>query len=278
MFRVRWLCASAFLICFCAILARSQNPIQREKVAEGEYAQWKDGHPLKDTSQTWTIWRTPNGYEVEDTLPPDQGAALAAVVGAALEKNMTPELQEEYRKATTATEIHLQLSKEGAIRGMLLNGKTLADVKQVQVANCTVSENEIACKGHNGSAHLKNSSQDQLVYAYPFPLFFTPLLRQSKPAQNETASVKLAMVELVKNKLQLTEVRGELQSEGRHKLSVGDYNFDADKYDLTLNTRSGQRQVKLWAGNQGTIFAMEDSELAAGLRIMVTQYKRYYDF
>jgi hypothetical protein len=116
---MRRLSASALLVslwAFSAIVARAQNSAQREKVAEGEYSEWKDGHPLKDTSQTWTIWRTPNGYEIEDKLPPDQGAALMAVMGTALLKNMSPELREEFQNSSTTTDLHLQLTKEGAVQ------------------------------------------------------------------------------------------------------------------------------------------------------------------
>lgn len=278
---MRLLSANAFLLSFCAfstIVASPQNSAQREKVAEGEYSEWKDGHPLKDTSQTWIIWRTPDGYEVEDTLPPDKGAALMAVLGAALSKKMTPELQAEYQNASTTTDIHLQLSKEAAIRGLILNGKMLSEVKQVQVANCVVKENQISCKGREDTARLKNSSQDQLVYSYPCPLFFTPMLKQAKLSPGQGIPTKLAMLEEVKNKLQLTEVSGQLRSEGRDKLSIGEYTFDSEKYALALDAKSGPRHIILWASAQGIVFAMEDSKSASGDRVMLSQYKKYSDF
>jgi hypothetical protein len=263
---------------FVAFVAYPQNSAQLEKVAEGEYWEWQNGHPLKDTSQTWTIWRTSEGYEVEDKLPPDKGAALMAVMGAALAKNMSPELREELRNASTPTDIHLQLTKERAVRTLLLNGKKLSEAKQVQVADCQVKENEISCKGREGTARLKNLGQDQLIYSYPFPLLFTPLLKQLKPALNQAIPVKLAFLEEVKNKLQLTEVSGLLRGEGTEKLVVGQYTFDTEKYVLALEMKTGPRQITLWTGNQGTVFAMEDSRFASGLRVLLTQYKKYSDF
>jgi hypothetical protein len=263
---------------FAAFVAYPQNSGQLEKVAEGEYWEWQDGHPLKDTSQAWTIWRSSDGYEVEDKLPPDKAAALMAVMGSALSKNMSPELRQELQNASTTTEIHLHLTKERTIEALQLNGKKLRDAKQVQVADCRLNENEISCKGREGTVHLKNSAQHQLVYSYPFPLLFTPILKQSKPVLNQTIPVKLAVLEEVKNKLQLTEVSGELRSEGRDKLSIGEYTFDTEKYALALTTRSGPRQVMLWASPQGIVFAMEDSQLASGLRVMLSQYKKYSDF
>ena len=263
---------------FGTTVVRPQSSAQREKVAEGEYTAWEDGHPLKDTSQIWTIWQTPDGYELEDALPPDKSAALWAVTGAALWKNMSPDLREEYKNASTTTDIHLQLSRDGSFRGLTLNGKMLSEVKQVQVANCLVKENQISCKGRAGTAHLKNSGQDQLLYSYPCPLFFIPMLKQSKLAPGQEIPLKLAVLEEVKNKLQLTEVSGQLRSEGPNKLSIGEYTFDSQKYALALDAKSGPRQVILWASAKGIVFAMEDSKSASGYRVMLSQYKRYLDF
>jgi len=263
---------------FGTTVVRPQSFAQREKVAEGEYTEWKDGHPLKDTSQIWTIWKTPDGYEFEDALPPDKSAALFAVWGAALWKNMSPDLREEYKNASTTTDIHLQLSGDGNFRGLTLNGKMLSDVKQVQVANCSVKENQISCKGRAGTAHLKNSGQDPLLYSYPCPLFFIPMLKQSRLVPGQEISLKLAMLEEVKDKLQLTEVSGQLRSEGPDKLAIGEYTFDTQKYALALDAKSGTRRVVLWASAQGIVFAMEDSKSASGDRVMLSQYKRYLDF
>lgn len=266
------------LLAFMPFITYPQNPPRVEKVSEGEYWEWQDGHALKDTSQTWTIWRTQNGYEVENNLPPDKAAALLAVMGAASERQMSPELREEFQNTSTTTDIHLQLTKDGAVRELLLNGKKLSEVKQVQVAHCLVKEDEITCKGREGTARMKNSGQDQLVYSYPFPLLFTPMLKQFKPALNQTIPVELAMTEEVKNKLQIIEMPGQLQGQGREKLSIGEYTFETEKYALALTTKSGPRQITLWASPQGIVFALEDSTLAPGLRVVLNQFKRYSDF
>ena len=266
------------LMVIAPFVASQQNSAQAEKVAEGEYRELQDGQMIKDTSQTWTIWRTQDGYEVEDKLPPDEAAAVWAVFGAGLQSRMSPELREEYRNSSTTTDIHVQLSKYGAIRGLLLNGKQLSEIRQVQVANCAVKENEISCKGWQGKAHLRNSGQDQLVYSYPFPLLFTPILKQLKPALNQRIPLKLAMVEELKNKLQITEISGQLENQGPEKLSIGEYKFDTEKYALALTTKSGQRQIRLWASPEGIVFALEDSQLPSGRRVVLSHYKRYSDF
>lgn len=271
----------ALLISFFACTASAafpQNSAQLEKVAEGQYLEWQGGHPLMDTAQTWTVWRTADGYQLEGHLPPDKGAMLMGAMGKALWAKMSRELREELQNATTTTDIDLQLTKERAIHALVLKGKKLSDAKQVEVANCRVRENEIACKGRAGTTHLKNSSQDQLVYSCPFPLVFTPILKQSKPTLNQTIPVKMAMLEEVKNRLELTEVSGQLRGEGPDKLGVGQYTFQTEKYVLTMDTKAGTRQITLWASPQGIVFAMEDSRFAPGLRVLLSQYKKYSDF
>src|SRR5262249_14634626 len=136
-------------------LAFSQEPPAREKVAEGQFCQWNDGRPVSDTMQAWTMWRTADGYEVEDHLPIDKSAAFAAMLGAAGTR-MTAELDEEIRGGSMATDIHLRLSKQGAVQGLIVNGKKLKDGKDVQIANCQSADSDIVCKGHANTTRLKS--------------------------------------------------------------------------------------------------------------------------
>jgi hypothetical protein len=269
------------LICFLTSttpVAFPQGSARLEKVAEGRYLQWQDGHPVMDTAQVWTIWRTNDGYEVEDKLPVDKGVMLMAAMGAALDSKMSPELREDMKNAIMKTDINLQLTKDRAIQALILNGKKLNDSKQIEVANCHAKENEITCKGHEGSAHLKNSGQDQLLYPYPFPLLFAQILKQSRPAAGQTIPITLAVLEEVKNRLQLARVPGQLRGEGPEKIAVGQYTFDTEKVVLTFDAKNGTRQITLWASSQGIVFAMEDSRFTAGLRVLLTQYKKYSEF
>jgi len=67
----------------------SRGPERLERVAEGQYLQWCDGQLVKDTAQIWTIWRTNDGFEVEDKLPVDVGDSLTGVMEAAFGTNMS---------------------------------------------------------------------------------------------------------------------------------------------------------------------------------------------
>lgn len=256
----------------------SQLPAEREKVAEGEYWEWKDGHPLKDTTQTWTLWRTKDGYEVEDRLPPDQGAALESAMLAGLGNKMSRELREELQSASSTSNLRLQLSRDMAFQRLLLDGLALKDAKPLQVADCWADEKEISCKGRNNTARLKRSGQLQLVYSYPFPMLFAAVLKQAEPLPERPMPVKIALLDEVKNKLELTEVTGQLSSEGTEKITIGSNVINSRKYVLALQTKGGRRQITLWTANSGTVFAMEDSKFAPGLRVLLIQYKKYSDF
>jgi len=79
-------------------VASPQDLAHREKVAEGEYSEWQDGHLLKDTGLTWIVWRMNDGLKVEATLPPDKDAFLAAeLAGPGFRARFNPRRQNRRR-------------------------------------------------------------------------------------------------------------------------------------------------------------------------------------
>src|SRR5438270_1906487 len=191
------------LICCLALVPvafPAEGSARLEKVAEGQYMQWQDGHPLQDTAQSWTMWRTNDGFEIEDSLPVEQGELMMAFLGATLKDRMSRELQEEMKNLTVKTNITLHLTKEKAIRVLVVNGKNSNHAGQLEVANCQFKGKKIACKVHDASVSLKNASQVQLLYAYPFPLLFTQVLTQSHPNPVQTNAVTLALLDEVNSK------------------------------------------------------------------------------
>lgn len=135
-----------------APVALPRGSARREKVAEGQYLEWQDGHPVTDSAQSWTIWRTDDGFEVEDKLPEDKGLMLMAGIGAALDAKMSPQLREDMKTLTMKTEIDLHLTKQKAVQTLVVKGRKLNDSSQVDVANCQFKEAKIVCKGHEASA------------------------------------------------------------------------------------------------------------------------------
>jgi hypothetical protein len=107
---------------------------------------------------------------------------------------------------------------------------------------------------------------------------FTPILKNLKPVQNQATPIKLMVLEEVKSKLRIMEASGQIQPLGTEKITIGEHTFDAEKYVVALAVKSGERKIALWTKNDKTVLVMEDSLLAPGVRIMLTQYKRYADF
>ena len=233
------------LICCLALVPvafPSEGSARLEKVAEGQYMEWQDGHPLEHTAQSWTMWRTDDGFEIEDSLPVEQGELMMALLGAEPKAPMSRELREEIKNLTMKTNITLHLTKEKAIQVLVVNGKNIHDAVvngknsndagQVEVANCQFKGEKIECKGHDTSLRLKNASQDQLLYLYPFPLLFTQVLTQSHTTPVQTNAVTLALLEEVNSKYQLTRVSGQLRDEGPESFVIGDKKFVTNKLFL----------------------------------------------
>ena len=237
---------SILLVLSAGSIVVPQSPDRLEKIAEGECWQWENGHPVKDTTQGWTIWRTKDGFEVESTLPADQGALWLAAIGRG-GLPASSELREEARNTAMPTEFHMQLDQSMGVSALRVNGKSLADGKTVVVANCVAKPTEISCKGRLGTAHVKNLVQSQLSYSYASPLLYMPLLKRAKLEPGQTVPIKLVMLEEVKGKTQLSDTSGQLRNEGPDKLSIGDHTFEGERLSLSLETKAGPRQITLWA-------------------------------
>jgi hypothetical protein len=272
---------AAFALLFvlsASINAIAQSPERLEKVAEGEYWRWENGHPIKDTAQSWTIWRTKEGFEIESKLPPNKGALLLAAIGHDLFASESRELKEEARNAAVATEITIQLDRSMAVSALHVGGKSLQDGKLALVADCAPKDQELLCKGRLGSSRLKDGAQLQLLYSGAGPLLYLPLLGRAMSKEVQGDSFQLAVLQEVKNKPQLTEVQASLQRLGPDNLTIGDHVFGMQKFVLTFDPKSGLRQITLWASKRGIVFGVEDSRDTPGARILLSQYKKYTDF
>jgi hypothetical protein len=274
------------------VLASAQTTPQREKVAEGQYSEWKDGHPIQDSTQSWTLWRVADGFELEDRLPPNKGAMMMAAMGKGLGSSMSAELRRDIQNAATLTEIDLKLAKDRSPLALTLRGIKLSEQKpnEIVIAQCDVMDTQIACKGRAGRAHLIRAEQQQLFYSHPFPLLFSSVLLQKELTLNQPSPLKLDILEGEDKKLVLTEVSSQITHLGQEQLVIGQYTFQTEKYLLTMETKdrlgtkttsdaqTEHRQVTLWASRQGIVFAMEDSRFVQGLRVNLTQYKKYSEF
>lgn len=255
----------------------AQSPDQREKIAEGEYWTWESGRPIKDTAQTWTIWRTTEGFEIESKLPPNKGALLLAAMGHELIAYESPELREEQRNAAAATEITIHVDNRMSVSALHIGGKSLADGKSVLIADCGAKNRELRCKGRLGSSRIKDGAECQILYSEAEPLLYFSLLKRAIQGIDNSPS-KIVLLQEVKNKPQLTELVCKLVSQGSDNLTIGDHVLNMEKYVLTLEGESTPRRITLWASKQGVVFGMEDSRMPPGTRILLSQFKKYVDF
>jgi hypothetical protein len=260
--------------------AFAQSPDSRVKVAEGQYTNSRDGRFFPDSTQSWTLWRTADGFELEDVLPTDKAKALmAAALAGGSATQLSPELSEEIRKAAMPTDVRMVFSSAVAVRSMLLHGKLLTKREEVEIADCRVTDTGTSCKGRGNTVRLKGSAENLLAYSYPFPLMYRlPLRRLTSGRSNEATRVSVSVLTEVADKLELTAQEGQLQSAGSNDLIIGEHTFKAEKYELDLITKTGPRKITLWIGPQNLPFAMEDSSLTPGMRVLLTQFKKYSDF
>lgn len=281
----------------------AQSAPEREKVAEGQYTEWSGNSPNSESTQSWTLWRVADGYELEDHLPPNKAAVLVAAMGESRALGMTPELRQDIQNAVTPTEISLSFSKEKSLVVLTLRGVRLSERKPkvIDIARCEVLGERISCKGVGGKAHIRASQQQVLFCSQPFPLFFIPAMLYTKLEQNHPIPLQLAILDADDKKVALTEVSGQIVHLGKEQLVIGQYTLQAEKYVLTMviksdtaqmlgnagrglgnktvpGVESEQRQVTLWASQRGIVFAMEDTGLVGGLRIVLTHYKKYSEF
>lgn len=252
----------------------AQNPDRRDKVVEGEYWRWENGHPIKNTAQSWAIWRTKDGFEIENKLPPDKAALWFAAMG---QVSATREFKEEVKNAAMVTDVTIQADQEFHLVALRSNGKSLKDGKPVVVADCSAKEAGLACKGRLGDVRTALPAAASPLYSPAGPMQYVLVLKQVKVELSQSQGISLVMLEEVKNRLQLSEVKVVVRSEGRDKLTIGERVIELEKFVVSIDAKNTPWQISLWASKQGVVFGVEDSRDPEA-RVLLTQYKKYSDF
>lgn len=265
----------AFPLVWYAESTSPQNSQQPEKVAEGQYMDWKDGHIVQDTSQSWALWKTRDGFELSDQLPPNKADALMGTLGQAIRSSMSPKLQTEFDHSTILQSISARFTKDWAVEELELRGARLSDGKTVEIAHCTATGQRTICKGANGRVQADASAH--FLDSHLFPLLFTEFVRSSGAGVSKPTELKFAILDEKAKKLNLALVSSLLRNAGPDKLAIGQYGLQANKYVLDMKESSAAWQITLWASSDGLILAMEDSR-NPGLRTELTKYKKYAAF
>jgi len=193
--RLSWITAlSSFFLSIGMLWAQSP---QSQKVADGRYREFENGHFSKEIDHSWTLWRTTSGYELEDQFKDREQFASRFLIAMSNDNGfpVSPQIQQEGRSLAVIDELILETSPV-QINNLLLKGKQLDGnrAKEVKVLECKNLQTEIKCKGIKGSPKLKNKASHQLFYSYSFPLLFASLVRQSKRNPQQSDKVVLAAV------------------------------------------------------------------------------------
>lgn len=273
--------ASLSLVIVSLSAAQSQ---ERERVAEGKYGRFKSGLPAeKEPSQSWTLWRTPQGgFELVDQFViADPAAQLALALGPKLlSREMRQELQEEVEQ----DELDVTLSPQKQPESLRIRGKRLLDGKPVDIVICSIRDTETVCKGIKGDVTLKSREAHRFFFSFPFPMLLTSFLKSTPESPGQIAAMRLAGLELGENpgkdKLTLVECDGKLTFLGRERYPLGTESYNLNKYSLEIS-RSRKRQkplaLTMWALPNGLVVAME-SNVTPVERLQLVQYQKYSNF
>jgi hypothetical protein len=256
--------------------ASAQSP-QHEKIIEGQYARLKNGQAIPGGTQTWILWRNPQGgYELEDHFQiADPAAQLLKAMPPRL---LSPQLRKELDEETSQTELDISLSADRQPTRLQVKGTRLLDGHPVDIATCEVREKDTRCKGIEENAKLAAKEPHELFYSFPFPMSLSSLVFRGPKVIGESVNSRLAVLTLGKKGPSLDDAQGQLKFLGEESLQLGNKKFIVGKYFLEISPK-GEAPLRLtvWSSPQGIVLAMEDENIP-GEKMALVQYKKYSDF
>jgi|SRR5579872_3217245 len=263
----------AAILFVCSLAAQTPTP-QREKVAEGQYVRMHDNETIPGSTQSWTLWRTADGYVLEDHFaasnPNNNGNAFGDI-------QLSAQAREKMKKEANADFLEMTLNRDYGIESFVLHGKMLLDEKPADVLSCDHDGLKIRCKGLKGDSKLSSHEARPIFYAFPFPMIYAPFARAGQAQEaGKTVTTRLALIDWM-GQQRLTEVEGQIQHVGIETIQIGEKSLKLHRYDVSINTSKGPVKSKIWASPGGLIVAMENADVI-GERMALVQFKKYADF
>ena len=258
-------------------LMASQTPAttQNGKVAEGEYVRLKEGKAIPGSSQSWTLWRVPGGYKLEDHF------GLANPAGEFLRGlgsgNLSRDLQKSLQMEATPDALDMELDSTFRARALLVTGTKVADAKPVEVLRCEQQHQNLRCKGVNGETEIANQDAREIFYSFPFPMMFMHLVTAASPEIGGSSTVSLININ---SDRPTNPARGEgnIKNLGPSAIQIGNRSFSATKYQTTVRSEAGWTvEMTLWSSPKGLVAAMQTPGVPDEL-IALVQFKKYSDF
>lgn len=250
----------------------------REKVAEGVYVKLINNASVTGSEQSWTLWRFSDGsFELENqfkTGHENQAVELLAAIGS---KHLSPALRADLEKKSRQTHFTVHLRSDNRADALTVHGERLSDTKKLQLAACEIKDAQASCKDHRGKARYKLSGEEELLYSFPFPLLFRPLLLASSLTAGQTINKKVVFMTLGEDGPRLEQATLAVKYHGEERLALGQQNFNLGKYAITVRAPNQPLDITVWATRNGLIMAMEEAHFA-GERMGLIHFKRYSDF
>lgn len=278
--RLSWIAALSSVFISIGMLW-AQSP-QLQKVADGRYREFENGHFSKDIDHSWTLWRTTSGYELEDHFTDEQQFADRFLIAMSSDNRlpMSPQLQQEGRSLAVVDNLMLEMSSDLRINNLTLQGKQLDGnrAKEVNVLECKNRSEAIRCKGIRGNPKLKTKASRELFYSFSFPMLFGSLVRQSKRNPQQPDKVALAAVSFDSHQQpRVSESDAEVKYSGEDDLHIADQSFRVGKYEMRMGSGSGGSSLTVWATANGLVLGLEAAN-APGKRMLLVNYKKYSDY
>ena len=259
-----------YFICITNLVAAQTTA--REKVAEGQYVRMKNGQSLSGSLQSWVLWRIPTGYELEDhfRLAANPSTQLLADLGP---KHLSPELKQKLQNQTTATDLTIQVNSDFQGQQFTLTGEKLLDHQQVELLYCAIRTDATQCRAKTEESKLARSGSQSLFYSFPFPMLFSPFVRNRS---DKITNANVAAVNYGETKA--TDATCQATNLGSETVQIGDRTFTANRFHIDLHARAGwSLTLTVWASDAGLVLALETPDFP-GERIALVQYKKYSAF
>lgn len=250
----------------------------REKVAEGVYVKLINNASVAGSEQSWTLWRFADGsFELENQVTvrdENEAAELLAAIGS---KHLSPALKADLEKRSRQTHFNLHLRSDHRADVLTVRGERLSDAKKLELAFCEIKAGQASCKGHRGKARYKLAGEEELLYSFPFPLLFRPMLLGMNSSPGQAVKKKVVFMTLGEDGPRLEQASLTIEYHGEDALALGQQSFKLGKYTITIRAPNQPLDITLWAARNGLIMAMEEARFS-GERMGLVKFKKYSEF
>lgn len=264
-FRVVWLVAVVAVVLGCLRSPRAQ-PSDRTKVAEGEYRVTTEGDlgvgPIQTGvfhfSETWSLWRTAAGYEVEGHR------IYESPRGEPHDDRFTAELKPDLQLLSIKEFRHLTFRRDS---GPL---------------SCDLLAHLLRCDsgGTERVQHVKAQVAMDQPYAVIWPLsaFSLASLTRAASIQGTAVVIQLVQMEEVSERLPVLAIRsdGRIQymGKGQTRFVLSENGWHPNVYELTAGPVG---KMTLWTSQEGLLLAAQVTTWPEA-RLELVKFTKFADF